>query len=179
MHRSRRLHLPARRRQRLVIVVTCCSKSSDSRSLTSYFDAKPLSNFGLRESCPAGLSPRCAWNALGGPMCTSSGRSSLTEERAMPPWCLVGRCGTLLAAIGIIIGLSGPAHAHELPWCVEKAGGAYIDCSYYTHRQCIETSRGLGPCIRNARFDWHYYLRGEPAPFDIDPNRSAVRRRGW
>jgi hypothetical protein len=77
---------------------------------------------------------------------------------------------SLLGAGMVLIAAARPASAaRDLPWCVEMIGGSYLDCSYYTHQQCIETARGVGPCIRNARFDWYYYLRGEQAPYNVPP----------
>ena len=90
---------------------------------------------------------------------------------------LVALVGTsVLALLG-----SGPALARpELPWCVENANGDWLDCSYYTLRQCVVTGRGVGHCVRNGRFDLEYSLRGKVAPIDLDPNgRRPPRERHW
>jgi hypothetical protein len=90
---------------------------------------------------------------------------------------VVGLVGAgLLALAG---GSGTPATAGELPWCVEKANGGLLDCSYYTHQQCLETSRGDGPCIRNGAFDWKYYLRGEVAPLDLVPGSRRHHGHRW
>jgi hypothetical protein len=69
-----------------------------------------------------------------------------------------------------------------LPWC--EYGGftrnGIGNCSYYTFAQCLEAARGDGTCERNPRFDQYYFLRGIPAPQDIDPNGRPIgpqRRR--
>jgi hypothetical protein len=87
----------------------------------------------------------------------------------------------MIAGAGMLSFLgAGPAAAdRELPWCVTKDNGAFVDCSYFTLRQCVVTARGEGHCIRNGRFDWEYYLRGQAAPVDIDPNGPVPRRRHW
>lgn len=72
---------------------------------------------------------------------------------------------------------SGPAAARpELPWCVENGNGDWLDCSYYTLRQCVVTGRGVGHCVRNGRFDFEYYLRGQVAPVDLDPYARPPHR---
>jgi hypothetical protein len=65
--------------------------------------------------------------------------------------------------------------AQPLPWCVESDGGNYIDCSYYTHRQCLLRASGDGPCVRNSAFDWYYRARGLVPPLDLDPHPRSTR----
>jgi hypothetical protein len=77
-----------------------------------------------------------------------------------------------------VLGLfgTGPAAAgSELPWCVTKDGGDYLECDYYTLRQCLATASGVGHCERNARFDWQYRAKGRPVPVDVDPRRHPRR----
>jgi hypothetical protein len=84
--------------------------------------------------------------------------------------------GLFGCAIFAFAGSAPAAAGPVLPWCVESAGGGLVDCSFYTHRQCVVASRGVGPCVRNGAFDWKYYLRGEPAPLDVDPHARLPRR---
>jgi hypothetical protein len=84
----------------------------------------------------------------------------------------------LVGAGALALLVSGPAAAGpELPWCVTRDNGVFIDCSFYTLRQCVVTARGVGHCIRNGRFDFEYYLRGQVAPDDLDPYARTPRKR--
>jgi hypothetical protein len=81
--------------------------------------------------------------------------------------------GGALALVG-----SHPAASQRLlPWCVETDNGNLIDCSFYTHRQCLDRASGDGPCVRNSKFDYYYRSRGLVPPLDIDPNPRPVRKR--
>jgi Protein of unknown function (DUF3551) len=66
------------------------------------------------------------------------------------------------------------------PWCEYGSMlGSIGDCSYATFEQCLRTARGDGRCERNPRFDWRYFMSGQPAPVDADPYGRPVRSRHY
>ena len=83
------------------------------------------------------------------------------------------------AALSVLalLGAKPAAARPPLPWCVEFDNGGDVICAYYTHRQCLETASGVGPCVRNSAFDWYYHQRGQVAPVDVDPYGRQPRRR--
>src|SRR6185312_7782073 len=90
---------------------------------------------------------------------------------------------TLAGAGFMALCTGGSAHAWpwpsaDLPWCITTDGGDYLDCSYFTQRQCLETARGVGYCQHNARYDWRYYDQRRLAPYTaIPPTRSHYHHR--
>jgi Protein of unknown function (DUF3551) len=77
-----------------------------------------------------------------------------------------------IALAGVAVGTAAlrPAQAQVArPWCEQSSAFTSApDCSYWTFAQCIATARGDGTCLRNPRFDWPYYQRGQTPPVDTD-----------
>jgi Protein of unknown function (DUF3551) len=87
---------------------------------------------------------------------------------------------TIAAAVIALGGLDPrPSMAGGVrPWCEYGAMfGSIGDCSYATLEQCLRTARGDGRCERNPRFDWRYFMNGQPAPADVAPDGRPMRRR--
>ena len=69
-----------------------------------------------------------------------------------------------LAAAAIAIVATGPAAAHDYPWCAQGRGvGIPGDCSYQSYAQCMASASGRAAyCNVNPRVAFGQQRRGRP-----------------
>jgi hypothetical protein len=91
----------------------------------------------------------------------------MRRQRGEPPMRVL--LPAALATFLLGLALPDPAAAIVRPWCEwSSVPGSGPDCSYWTFRQCLQTARGDGSCVRNPQFDWPYFQRGQIPPVDTD-----------